>query len=229
MAIFTPRGLKIGLAVDYSFALMDRLSPTVSPFVILKTTEGIAELPKFFSFLAAIYCFLAGKDYWDIAWIVFVSASLGYAMIYTGNFFIPGAIKASTYFSYVSGLGVLFAVLILVGLFTVGWQGALAFVLGRIGVELVENLVSLIMLKTLRAKGPHYSIAFLEREFFNAYLYHARKVGASLDLAVSPAELAGPGWKRLLVQFMSQWPTVAARFSNEFSRRIVQNNGSGGG
>lgn len=58
MPIYTPRGIKIRIAVSYAFGLMTRLYPEVSPFRILKTTEGIESLPAMFAIISGIIGFL---------------------------------------------------------------------------------------------------------------------------------------------------------------------------
>ena len=57
MAIYTPRGVKIRTSVPYAFGLMARLNPKVTPFRILKTTEGIESLPGMLAFIAGMVGF----------------------------------------------------------------------------------------------------------------------------------------------------------------------------
>lgn len=58
MAIYTPRGLKIRLSIQYCFTLLARLYPEVDPYTVLKTTEGLEFIPSFLAVLASLICFL---------------------------------------------------------------------------------------------------------------------------------------------------------------------------
>ncbi len=71
MPIYTPRGLKVRLSIDYAFALMARLHPGVNAFQVLKTTEGIESLPQSFAFLAALFCFVLKLTPSQIGVVVF--------------------------------------------------------------------------------------------------------------------------------------------------------------
>ncbi len=69
MAIFTPRGLKIRLPVDYAFALMARLYPKVDAFKVLKTTESLELIPSVITLLTGLVCFYLRLPAFEIGYM----------------------------------------------------------------------------------------------------------------------------------------------------------------
>ncbi|MHB8773430.1 MAG: hypothetical protein ACYC7J_20760, partial [Syntrophales bacterium] len=140
MPIYTPRGLKIRLSVDYAFGLIGRLYPKVDAFRVLKTTEGIESLPTLFTFVVGLYCFIADVQPTNTAVAVFAAYLVASIMNLRGLYIIPGVVSLGTLYSYVSGFGILLIVLLIVGLITAGWQSVLAFLVGKAlgwGVNLI--------------------------------------------------------------------------------------------
>ena len=141
MAIYTPRGLAIKLPVPYTFALMKRLHPTVDAFTVLKTTEGLQCLPAVLTFATGIACFSLKADSYHIAIYTFFVSLIGTVVTLFGVFIVPGLPLAGTLYSYVSGFGILFIILVVYGLVAVGWQGVLAFFVSR----LLAGIVSFVL------------------------------------------------------------------------------------
>lgn len=108
MTIYTPRGLKIRIAVPYAFGLMARLYPKVSPFRILKTTEGIEILPGMLAFISGMIGFAIHLSPFQIALVVATSQIIGALINFIGLIMIPGLVGLSTLFSYMSGYGIHF-------------------------------------------------------------------------------------------------------------------------
>ena len=78
MAIYTPRGLKVRLPIDFAFALIARLYPKYDAFKVLRTTEAIELMPKALSAVAGIICFLMELDWTVIAVVVFGTTFLAH-------------------------------------------------------------------------------------------------------------------------------------------------------
>lgn len=76
MTIITPRGLKVRIPVPYAFALMARLYPEVSPFRVLKTTEGIESIPGMLAFTFGITAIVNHFPPLHVAYAVFGQDSL---------------------------------------------------------------------------------------------------------------------------------------------------------
>jgi len=106
MAIYTPRGLKIRIAVPYAFGLMARLHPKVTPFRILKTTEGIESLPGMLAFIAGIIAFALHLPPLQIVLIVAAIQLVGKLINAFGLYIVPGLVNLGTLFSYISGYGI---------------------------------------------------------------------------------------------------------------------------
>jgi hypothetical protein len=131
MPIYTPRGLKIRIAVPYAFGLMARLSPTVSPFRVLKTTEGLESLPGMLAFIAGIVAFVMRLPPLHIGLAVGVGQVLGVLINLFGVYLIPGLVPLGTLYSYFAGYGIFLVTAAVVGFLFAGWQGVLAFFLGQ--------------------------------------------------------------------------------------------------
>jgi hypothetical protein len=92
MAIYTQRGLKIRVAVPYVFGLMARLNPKVSPFRILKTTEGIESLPVMLAFVVGIVAFVLPLPALEIGIVVAARHFMGKLINLRGFSAFPGHI-----------------------------------------------------------------------------------------------------------------------------------------
>lgn len=96
MALYTPRGLKIRIAVPDAFGLMARLYPKVSAFRVLKTTEGIESLTSLATFIAAITCFIMKIDPFQIALVISITYIVSILINTFGLFIIPGQVALGT-------------------------------------------------------------------------------------------------------------------------------------
>ena len=212
MAIYTPRGLKIRISVPYAFGLMARLSPKVSPFRILKTTEGIDSVPSMLAFFAGLVAFAMRLSPIEIGLLVAGAHLFGNLLNMFGLFVIPGLVRLGTFYSNLAGYGVFLIVLLAVGFVMVGWQGLLAFLVGR----LVSGLTSCV-LECWRAGRYHklggYPFSPSEINFFNAYRLHASRVNVTTDIDLDDSELEEEHWGPTFEQFASEWPTVVRRFT----------------
>jgi len=212
MAIFTPRGLKVCLPVGYSFALMQRLYPSVDAFKILQSTEGCALLPNSMSFLAAIVCFLNHVSPIVTAGIVAAVHVYGHFMCISGLPLGAFFLRLSTIFSMLHGYGVYLITLTIVGFFFAGWQALVAYIVGRLVAGMVNGIINHFNEKRIqRQVGAVVSMS--EVSFFNTYLFHARHMKKSLDLSVSDEELNESNWHPVFTDLATKWPEIVARFT----------------
>ena len=214
MAIFTPRGLKVRLPVDYSFALMQRIYPSVDAFKVLRTTEGFELLPNSMSFIAAIICFLNQLDPIWTAGIVAAVHVFGYFMCISGLPADALFLRLSTVFSVIHGYGLYLVALGLVGYFVAGWQGLAGYVAGRIIAAVVNGIIGHFNGNRIQRQVGTY-VTMSEVNFFNAYTYHARRKKKSLDLSVSDEELDESNWQPVFMDLAAKWPQIVARFTND--------------
>jgi len=214
MAIYTPRGLKIRLSVNHVFALIKRLYPEVDAFRVLKTTEGIESLTSMATFIAALTCFLLKVDPLYIG----ISACVAYLIMtfinMTGFYIIPGLVMLGTLYSYISGFSILLIALLIVGYFLVGWQGIIAFFIGKFLGWAISQVFELQQMKKIK-EIVGVPLTASERSFFNAYRMHASKLGKSLDIDVSDEELTEENWKPAFEDLAVKWPEVVSRFTIE--------------
>jgi hypothetical protein len=212
MALFTPRGLKVCLPVDYSFALMQRLYPTVDAFKVLQTTEGFELLPFTLGFMDAILCFLGHLGPVLTALVVAVAHVMGHCIcinnLTAGVFFV----RMSTILSVVNGYGIYFLVLGVVGFISAGWQGLAAYTVGRLLAGLVNGIINHFNEKRMQ-KEAGAVFAMSELNFFNAYLFYARRQKKSTDLAVTDAELEESSWQPVFQDLATKWPKIVTRFT----------------
>lgn len=214
MAIYTPRGLKIRIAVPYAFGLMARLHPKVTPFRILKTTEGIEVLPGMLAFIAGIVTFVMRLSPFEIGAAVAAAQLLGRLTNLFGLYVVPGLIALSTVFSYFAGWGVFLIISAVVGLNFSGWQGLLAFFLGRLAAGVVG--LGLEFWQTSHYyKLTGHAFTSSEVHFFNAYRIHASRVGVTKDIDLNEEEMKEEHWAPTFEAFAIEWPEVVARFTND--------------
>ena len=224
MAIYTPTGLAINLSVSYTFALMQRLYPKVDAFKVLKTTEGLESMPAALAFVSALVCFFLKVNYYQIALYPFVASLIGTVMTLFGLFLVPGLALLGTLYSYVSGSGILFVVLVGYGLLAIGWRGVLAFFVGRLVAGIVNT--ALEFWNTKRIYARHRVLLHLsELNFLNAYRLHASETLAAfpisfqefskrIDTTVSEEELKEENWKACFDDLALTWPEVVRRFTD---------------
>jgi len=212
MGIYTPRGLKIRIAIPYAFGLIARLYPQVSAFKVLKTTEAIESLTSIATFIAALICFIMHLDAVQIAVIISITYIASVLLNTFGLFIIPGQVAIGTLYSYISGYGLLIIVIAIVGYLTTGWQGVVAYFAGKFTGWCVARVIEFI--ETRRYfKLTGFAFTASERCFFNAYRLHAVKHGITTDIDLSEEEMEQENWRPAFEDLATQWPQVVARFT----------------
>jgi len=214
MAIYTPRGLKIRLSVDYAFPLIARLYPKVDAFRVLKTTEGIESLPTMAAFLTGLYCFLSRVEPINTGIATFIAYLVAAIINLRGFYFIPGLVVLGTLYSYVSGFGILLTLLGIVGFFVAGWQSVVAFFVAKFLAWGVAQIVEFVDTKRM-FKLSGFPFTASERHFFNAYRLHAFRIGVTTDIDISEEEAKEENWKEPFMDLASKWPQVVARFTRD--------------
>ena len=212
MAIYTPRGLKVRIAIPYAFGLMARLYPKVSPFRILKTTEGIESLPGMLAFGAGIIAFVSRMPPLQIGLTVGGAQLSGVLINLFGFYIIPGLIPLSTLCSYISGWGIFLIVASVVGFIFAGWQGVLAFFIGKVIVMAISQVLDFCQARR-SYKLIGYPFTSSEVHFFNAYLLHASRLGITTDIDLKDEEMSEDHWGPVFENFALKWPEVVSRFT----------------
>jgi hypothetical protein len=212
MAIYTPRGLKVRLAIDVAFALIARLHPRVDAFAVLKTTEAIECAPATATFIVGMTCFALGIPPVATGVSVAVTALLVYVLDRRFWLALAPLIPIARIYSYISGYGVLLLVAALFGYWETGWAGVAAFLAGKASAALVNYFVEVAWMKRVSEKIVQVFTAS-ERHFFNAYRWHALRIGVSADVNVTTEELQPSNWQPSLILLTLKWPAVTRRFT----------------
>lgn len=211
MQIYTPRGLKIRLDVEYGFALMKRLYPKVDAFKVLKTTEGLDLLPSAVTFIAALIVFALRLDTISIAMVSFSAYFIAFMLTFWGLYVIPGLPTLGTTYSYISGFGIAFVLIAIVGYFTVGVYGVVAFFIGRILAGILCLMFETIDAKRMNNKAG-IALMSSEKNFCNAYRLYASKYGVTTNIDVEDEEMQEANWIDCFEDLARKYPQVVNRF-----------------
>jgi hypothetical protein len=214
MAIYTPRGLKIRLGKAYAFALMARLFPRVDAFRVLQLTEEIENLASLATFIMGVVAFSMQLEPLVIG-VVVGAACLSFKLSHLFGLFIPPfklILPLSRVYSWFAGYGIFLIGLLVFGCSMVGWQGVLAFVVGRLAAGWLAGAIDLAYSKFV-FKKTGICITASERSFFHAYRLLADQVGVSRSLEVTDEEMEPDNWQDVFADLMVKWPVVVSRFT----------------
>ena len=212
MSIYTPRGLKIRIDVPYAFGLMARLYPKVTPFRVLKTTEGIESLPTMFAFIAGMIAFSIHLPPLQIALIVAALQLLGKLINVFGLFIVPGLVALGTLFSYISGYGIYLIIVIITGFVLGSWQAVLAFFIGKFAASIVGQVLEFWQTNRYHKLTGH-PFTGSEVSFFNSYRLHASRLNVTTNIELKDEEMEKDHWGDTFQQLASEWPEVVQRFT----------------
>lgn len=212
MAIYTPRGLKIRLPINYTFALLARLYPRIDAFRVLKTTEGIELIPSLLAFCTAMVCFGLYTSPFTVGIAVTIAFTSGVLLTSRSFFVIPGLVAFGTLYSYLSGYFLYFIAVVVVGYSTTGIWGVVAYFTARVIAFVIQQVLELLNVKAaFAATGTPITAA--EKAFINAYRLHASRIGVTPDVEVCDAELDVANWRGVFEDLASKWPEVVQRFT----------------
>lgn len=218
--IITPRKLQIDLPLGYGFALIARLFPRVDAFTFLKRVEGIQKIHSLAGFITGIVCFLLELNAFSIALWTFGVTVVFFLLRYWGVFILPGLVQVATYYTYITGFGLVTLTLCAIGFWKVGFWGLLAFWAARAIAELLSMLLDQYAGKRLGMEiGSNPALAdagamFLApaKDFVNAYRLYADKFDLSRNAEVSEEEMHFENWRATWEDFQTKWPQVTARY-----------------
>jgi hypothetical protein len=125
---------------------------------------------------------------------------------------IPGLVTVGTLFSYISGYGIILIATFVVGFVLVGWQGVLAFYIGKLIAEIISQCLE--FWKTKRShKLTGHAFTSSEVNFFNAYRFHASRIGVTTDIDLKDKEAEQENWEATFEDLAKKWPEVVERFT----------------
>lgn len=199
MAIMTPRGLKVYVECQLAFALIARawdVDRRTDAFRILKTCEAIEVLPGMLGTLfgGAAVLFPSAPSWLPGAGAL-GGAGLGWALVRSGLWWIPPMRQAATVWSYFSGWGLLICATVGLIWWQMGWVAVIAFLIGRLAGAAIDIFAD--------TEGEN---------FYHAFRFHARRVGASSSISVPDEELLFGQWRLCLLDYAAKWPEAVLRF-----------------
>ena len=211
----TPRGLKIRLEIPHGFALLARLwerDRDVDAFKVLKTCEGLENIPSIFAFVGGLVAIGVGFAPWHVLLGIVLGALLGKVLTMFGAFIIPGLPTLATLWSWAAGFGVFLGLGVATAWIVRGWRFAVFWMVGSV----VAFIASMLIVEPMRMKyykeRVGYPLSQSEINFFNAYRLHADRLGLTRDIEVSDAEIASGRWKACLEDYAQKYPEAVARF-----------------
>jgi hypothetical protein len=211
----TPRGLKIRIDIPSGFTLLSRLwenDPKTDAFRVLKTSEGLESIPAFAGFIGAFIGVFYGSASWHVAAGLVTGNVLGTLLTMFGAFVIPGLPTIVTWWSWISGYGLLTGVGLASAWVLKGWGFAAAWIAGLFIAFVISNVF--IQWPRMMYYKKKVGVPFTQSEinFFNAYRLHADRLGISHSIEVSEDEIQSGGWQRCLEDFASKYPEAVAKF-----------------
>lgn len=226
MAIFTPRGLKIGLDNRYCFALMQRLYPKTSPFKVLKTAEGFECMKDIYVLFTVIIVILLKQNYLVLGFSVFSILVIEHFIerfIRFGaniNFFSMFILKLSILYSYVNGFFIFTGLITITLYFTIGLYGVIAYFIALIVADFIKSIsnliIDLIMFKDMTKiyiETLGTVLTKSERDFFNSYFFYSKSKEIPFD--VNESELDKENWKPVFNDLNKKWPVITKRITWE--------------
>ncbi|SED17924.1 hypothetical protein [Paenibacillus sp. GP183] len=213
MSVYTPKGIKVRISVDVSFALMARLYPKVSAFRVLKTTEGVDEIPTTFGFIASLICLFNKVDpvTFFIATLISIVCGLlikefGIALV------VPGIIPLGGLYNTINILMLPSILLVILSYILIGWQAVVAYIGARFVAWIISFVLEFVFTSQWKNKMG-YAFTGSERSFFAAYCYYARKQGRSIAFDLTDEELEPENWEGVFDHLADTNPHVVQRFT----------------
>lgn len=219
MAIYTPNGLKIDIDTKLAFTYIARIYPKYSAYKILKTVEGLELLPGTLAVLSGICCFIFGFSTLNIALYTGLFTLLGGLIIRFGIFIFPRLMMILITIGTLNSYLLLYVIVIIIGLITVGWRGILFFFIGRYGAGLLNEGIEFISMKIAHKKFE-ILLSTSERNFFHSYRLHAIRMGLSKDLNLKDGELESDNWKAPFKDLKQKIPSLTEMFTDFYLKNL---------
>jgi len=226
----TPRGIVLYIRREQSFALMQRLFPSVDAFRVLEDVQGISKIYSFWAILAGLACFVGKRTPIQIAIGVLAIPLIMYGLRQMG--LILG-LRGLAIYSRFTGFGVILLAMGVLGFFRVGILGLVAFFGAFLMVYFLTTWFESIIGKRMgmkmgesEASAKAGSMCFAPvRDFFWVYKHYAwknfkmgkvtvRDFDSLLNTEVTEHELMPEHWAPVWNDFARKWPEiVASRYS----------------
>ena len=175
--MLTPHGLKIRLDNDFCNQLPLKSNKTLDDILIdIEVFTCTASWVTFICGILAFFVRLPNKHLFMIAFLITIIVSIS-SWIYPLFSFVNFTLTSSEprFFVTVSGYFIDKIILIIIGLFTVGWHGVLYYAMGYILGYFLGYLLNIFLLK-LNHKKFGVAIQYVENAFIFLSLKHLEKI-----------------------------------------------------
>jgi hypothetical protein len=207
MTIYTPGGMPIGIPTNYAFTLLARLYPRYHPHKVLRIAEGMDKAPEAVAYLlAAILFFLKTSPVVIFVGVLVVSVVFRLMQIHS-KYIFP-IVTLGTIFNSIGKLGLLSIALAVLGWYSLGWKGLVAFLSARLIAALVNTVFEAQEKNRIRSLGGAGVYSEFDRCFIDAYRLCANKAGITLDLDVSEQEIESNRWQIACDNYRLKNPTL---------------------
>ena len=206
MTIYTPTGMPINFSMDYAFTLLARLSPKYSAHRVLKIADGIDKAPESVAYLIG---FITFPSYCSPIAIFILVLTLPSIIRLAGlnSKYVNEIVYLGVIFTSIGKLGLFTVSLFLLGWYSVGWHGLIAFLCARfIGSIISTNLESQERFRIHQLSGANYSE--FDRCFIDAYRFCAKRVGVTLETELSNEELKSTIWQLMINDYAQKNPVL---------------------
>ncbi len=211
MSIYTPRGLRIRLGLDYCFALMARLYPAISADRVFRTAEGLASLSSALGFAAGIAALIARLPALMVLGVTAIACVAGFLLAHERIAGRPLAAFGAIYRD-AAWHAIPPAIALVVGLLVAGWRATLAYFVGR-GIGAIVNKLLDRLEASRMVRRVDMPLGWPERSFLAAYELHARAAGRPADLMLPDEEFEADHWHPVFRDFERRFPDAIQKFT----------------
>jgi hypothetical protein len=191
---------------------MARLYPRVDAVRVLKTADALDLVPSALGVVVGLVAFLARLPPLAIGTATFMAHMIGVLPVMTGVGLGAGTVALARLYSSVARSGMLFVLILGLGLALVGGPGVVGFLAGRFVAGLVTYAVEFWNMRRVYA-ATGVGLTGAELAFLKAYQVHAGELGASTDVTAGDDELQRANWEPVLEDLTRKWPDLARRFT----------------
>lgn len=168
----------------------------------MKIAEGMDKAPEAFAYLLGFILFaLQVTPMIIFITVLFLPSILRWMHIRSK--YIDQVVNLGMIFNFIGKVGIISIGLTVLGWYSVGWQGLIAFLCARFLGVFINTILEAQEKNRIRVLARANYSEF-DRCFIDAYRFCANKIGVTLDLSVSDQELESNRWQILYQEYYHQ-------------------------
>lgn len=211
---FTPGGLKIRIPLEVAFSFIARLHPDRKGIDVLRTTDGLDKFPSFFTDIVVLVLLFYQFDLWPVVIGAVLSTLVFTLMVVFGIFtsisnliwrlhrVMPDIVRLAVVFCLsfliqgIDGLKITLAALLI------------AFVIGELVTQIFIAMI--------------FKMTISELEFFQAFKYHAQKIGIHLIDQPTDEEIESGKWLVSVADYVSLVPSGIPLEQQQVIAKVIE-------